>query len=224
MGVITFLGISIISQSGRLYLTCSLISKNSKMPATVLIAALLTMRTVSTAASPIQQLHERVGGPTTKAILSNCTITDPVAALTLVSPSSTARYRPAYSTSSSQIYAYYLQPDSAQVTRSNSSALFTKCLQACYGYGNTSACVSAYMTYNVPDPPDFGAAGSSPAVACVMYSRILRTGEFEAVPETPAGYGNATAGDISCPPSTQSSKLRARSGVRTLRRHSKDKG
>ncbi|KAF2094228.1 hypothetical protein NA57DRAFT_60861 [Rhizodiscina lignyota] len=172
---------------------------------TDVIALAAVFLAVSTTASPIQQLHQRAGAPIPKSIPSSCTVTNPIASLAFVSYSSTpaARYRPTNATKTSQLYAYYLDPSSFQVTSSNSTSVFAQCLQTCYGYGNTGECVAAYMAYDVPTPPMFGAPGGNPSVACLMYSRMLGGGDFEAVPEGTAGWANATAGDILCPPSPQ---------------------
>lgn len=96
------------------------------------------------------------------------------------------------------LYAYYLQPDSFLVTNSTAAQLFQKCLETCYGYGNTGDCKSVYQAYNYPAPPMFGGAGGDPTTACIMFNRTMTITDFEVVDEE-GKWTASRAGVVSCP-------------------------
>lgn len=140
-----------------------------------------------TTAIPTPSTHHltRAGGPIAKPIPANCTIKSPLPATT---STPTAAYAPAPNTTSSSVYNAYYPPAST-----NQTALFTQCLEQCYGFGTPGTCVAAYLASNVPAPPLFGGRLET---ACLMYNRTLTPADFVLAP---AGtYTDAMSGDILC--------------------------
>jgi len=174
----------------------------STLPTTLLIASLA----IATTASP---LLPRAGAPIAKPIPSNCSIGNPVLCTSAAScpPVSYTPFRPTNNTlipanDGPFLYAYYLTPDSFQVTNSTADELFEKCLETCYGYGNTGDCIGVYQAYNYPTPPMFGAPGGDPSVACLLFNKALAATDFEVVPENQrANWTSPRAGNIQCPAS-----------------------
>jgi len=157
-------------------------------------------------ASPL--ISPRAGAPIAKPIPLNCTVTDPVLCTSeaFCPPVSYEPFRPTNASLTSApagplIYAYYLQPDSFQVTNSTANQLFQKCLETCYGYGDIGDCKSVYQAYNYPTPPMYGGPGGDPSTACVMFNRPVTVADFEVVPEDERDkWTGSRAGGISCPP------------------------
>ena len=145
--------------------------------------------TVTTAIpTPSTHYPARAGGPIAKPIPANCTIKSPLPATT---STATAAYAPAPNTTSISVYSAYYQPAST-----NQTALFTQCLEQCYGFGTPGTCMAAYLASNVPAPPLFGSPGGQLETACLMYNRTLTPADFVLAP---AGtYTDAMSGDILC--------------------------
>jgi len=151
-------------------------------------------------------LDRRAGAPIPEPISSNCTIADPVLCTSIAycDPVSYTPYRPTSATLTPALegpflYGYYLQPDSFQVISGNATSLFQVCLETCYGYGNTGDCLSAYQAYSYPAPPMYGAPGGNPTVACLLFSKLLTTADFEIVPRDQTDeWTDSRSGNIVC--------------------------
>ncbi|OCK86033.1 hypothetical protein K432DRAFT_377134 [Lepidopterella palustris CBS 459.81] len=152
----------------------------------ILLASLLI--TLTSAVPTRLNLNRRAGGPAAVPIPANCTVKNPLP--TSTSPSTVA-YAPAPSTTSAYVYSAYYYPFST-----NQTALFTQCLEQCYGYGNKGECVAAYLASNVPAPPLFGSPGGQLETACLMYNRTLTPADF--VVASPGTYTDARCGNIVC--------------------------
>lgn len=168
------------------------------------VLAMLLLAISYAIASP---LSPRAGAPIPKPIPSNCSILNPVLCTSAAScpPVSYTQFRPTPSAltpalSGPFIYAYYLPPDSFQVTSGNSSSLLRQCLETCNGYGNTGDCKSVYQAYNYPSPPLYGAPGGQPTVACLLFNRVVGIDDFEVVPEAErGGWTDPRSAVIQCP-------------------------
>jgi len=153
-----------------------------------LLISLVVSSPIRQTSNVITNLLVRAGGPAIVPIPSSCNITSPLP----ISPSQISppqSYKPRVNVSSSEIYSYYLSPDS--------TANFTECLEQCYGFGDPGECKSAYMAQDVPAPPLFGAPGGSLSTACLMYNITLTKHDFVAVTNLTT-YLKPKAGDIYC--------------------------
>ncbi|KAK3082282.1 hypothetical protein LTS18_007838 [Coniosporium uncinatum] len=168
----------------------------SNLPTLLTLTIFTTLASTSPITLPSTSPHIRAGGPIGKPVPSNCTVSSPLPTTNDTATNSTASYKPTAARLNTTLYEYYLPPSTA--TYQNSTTLFTNCLEQCYGYGYTGDCKAAYLAYDVPQPPLYGAPGGNPSIACLMWAKPLTSGDFEEM----AGTGNwtgAVVGDISCP-------------------------
>ncbi|OCL04362.1 hypothetical protein AOQ84DRAFT_119457 [Glonium stellatum] len=160
------------------------------------LSSLLLLTLTTAIPTPSTPHHlARAGGPIAKPIPANCTLTSPLPTTTSTSASNTStttnNYAPAPNTTSSSVYSAYYPPAST-----NQTALFTQCLEQCYGFGTPGTCVAAYLAGNVPAPPLFGSPGGQLETACLMFNRSLTAADFVLAP---AGtYTGALSADIFC--------------------------
>ncbi|OJD29924.1 uncharacterized protein BKCO1_7000054 [Diplodia corticola] len=156
--------------------------------ATPLLAAGLT---ATTSASPLPNTNTpRAGAPAYKPITPPCRVTDPLPATNATSDPTTAGLRPSASlTASHQLYSWDRPASDAAYL--NASTLWTDCIEQCNGL---SGCVSAFLAYDVPAEPRYGAPGGALGIACRMFDVAVAAADF--APVANGSYVRPVAGVI----------------------------
>ncbi|KAL2356545.1 hypothetical protein BJ546DRAFT_838554 [Cryomyces antarcticus] len=174
----------------------------------LLLTTLLPLLATSTSTPPLHRyrlaLAPRAGAPAIVPIPADCTVTNPLPPSN--NSNTTTTYAPSPNATVSLLYAFYL----AQPILPNTSALFTQCLEQCYGYGLPGSCRSAVLAENVPVPGRAATAGAGGAgatgggsadvllgTACLMFSRVLGTVDW--VVADKGTWTAERAGVIECP-------------------------
>ncbi|TKA67930.1 hypothetical protein B0A49_06679 [Cryomyces minteri] len=168
-------------------------------------------------------LAPRAGAPAIVSIPANCTVTNPLppsdsthsttnstidlptnttttsnsksnstaeSTANAADSNTTTTYAPSPNAAASLLYAFYL----AQPTLLNTSALFTQCLEQCYGYGLPGSCRSAVLAENVPVPDRAATASAGGAGVAGGVGGSSGSGGGNATGGGAGGSGNVLLG------------------------------
>lgn len=153
------------------------------LASTITTALTALLLTITTTATPIRP---RAGAPAYKPITAPCHITYP---LSDPSTSPPLAYRPTPNTTAAhEIYSWDRPIGDADYT--NSTALWTSCIEQCNGL---AGCKAAFLAYNVPGEARYGAEAGQPSIGCRMFDVVLGQVQLEGVR---AGYERAVAGSL----------------------------
>lgn len=152
-----------------------------------LLAASLTATTASPISSQLNSNVPRAGGPSYVPITAPCTVTDPLPPST---NKNTTGFRPSTAlTAAHQLYSWDRPAGDAAYL--NASTLWTNCVEQCNGL---DGCVSAFLAYDVPAEPHYGAPGGALGIACRMFDVAVDESDFRSVSN--GSYVRAVAGVI----------------------------